>query len=84
MVLMVSVLFMVGAMAFVWSNVRMVKQAYEYQELMQERRNLMRKNHLLKIEVESLRSLDRIQQLARKRIGLRNPDNRQIATVFLK
>ena len=84
MTLMITVLFTLGAMAFVWSNVRMVKQAYEYQELMQERQALMRNNRLLKTEMGSLSSLDRVQQLARKQLGFQEPGLSQVATIFIK
>jgi len=83
-VLVAVVGLMVVAMVFVWSNVRLVGQAYEYQALDKIRRSLLRENHLLHVEWESLRSLDRVQLLAKNKIGLREPESRQIVTVFLK
>jgi len=58
--------------------------AYEYQGLDKTQRSLLRENHLLHVEWESLRSLDRVQLLAKNKIGLREPESRQIVTVFLK
>ena len=84
LVLVAVVGLMVVAMVFVWSNVRLVGQAYEYQALDKIRRSLLRENHLLHVEWESLRSLDRVQLLAKNKIGLREPESRQIVTVFLK
>ena len=75
---------MIGAMAFVWSNVRLVGLAYEHQGLNGERSELLRENHLLRVERESLRSLDRIQALSKNKIGLEEPKSGQIVTVFLK
>ncbi len=75
---------MIAAMAFVWSNIRLVGLAYEYQMLSKTQKKLLRENHLLHVERESLRSLDRIRLLAKKEIGLREPESRQIVTVFLK
>ena len=83
-VLLAVVGLMIVAMAFVWSNIRLVGLAYEYQMLNKAQKNLLRENHLLHVERESLRSLDRIRLLAKKEIGLREPENRQIVTVFLK
>ena len=83
-ILIFSVLSMVGAMAFVWPNVKMVKMAYEYQSLAQEERRLLRENNLLKVERESLKSLDRIRFLAEKHTDLQSPKKGQIRTVFLK
>ena len=83
-VLVAVVGLMVVAMVFVWSNVRLVGLAYEYQALDKTKRSLLRENHLLHVEWESLRSLDRVQLLAKNKIGLREPESRQIVTVFLK
>ena len=84
LVLVAVVGLMIVAMAFVWSNVRLVGLAYEYQALNKTRRGLLRENNLLHVEWESLRSLDRVQLLAKNKIGLREPESRQIVTVFLK
>jgi cell division protein FtsL len=84
MILAASVFLMIGAMAFVWPNVRMIKLGYEYQVLMKEKRGLMRENNLLMLEKSSLESLDRIQSLATEKIGLQTPENSQFVTVFVK
>jgi cell division protein FtsL len=83
-VLVAVVGLMIVAMVFVWSNVRLVGLAYEYQALDKTKRSLLRENHFLHVEWESLRSLDRVQLLAKNKIGLREPESRQIVTVFLK
>lgn len=75
---------MIGAMAFVWSNVRLVGLAYEHQGLNREHRDLLRENHLLRVERESLRSLDRIKVLAQNKVGLKEPKSDQIVTIFFK
>jgi len=84
MVLVAVAGLMIGAMAFVWSNVRLVGLAYEHQSLNREHRDLLRENHLLRVERESLRSLDRIQSLAKNKVGLKEPESGQIVTVFFK
>ncbi len=58
--------------------------AYEYQSLAQEERRLLQENNLLKVERESLKSLDRIYFLAEKYTTLQSPKKGQILTVFLK
>ena len=84
LVLIVVTGLMIVAMAFVWGNTRLVGLAYEYQALDKTHKNLLRENYLLRVERESLQSLDRIQLLAEKKIGLREPENGQIITIFLK
>ncbi len=84
LVLMAVTGLMIAAMAFVWSNTRWVGLAYKYQTLDKTHKNLLRENYFLRVERESLQSLDRIQLLAKKQIGLREPENGQIVTIFLK
>jgi hypothetical protein len=74
----------IGAMAFVWSDIRLVGLAYKHQILTKNYHMLLRENHLLRVERGSLQSLGRIKSLAKKKIGLKEPGNRQIVTVFLK
>lgn len=83
-ILLASVLLMVGALAYVWPNVKMVHLAYEFQVLQKERRALQNENGLLKLEKESLRSLSRIQEIGEAQLGLRFPDKSQVVTIFLK
>ena len=74
----------IGAMAFVWSDIRLVGLAYKHQILTKNYHMLLRENHLLQVERGSLQSLDRIQSLAKRKIGLKEPDSGQVVTVFLK
>ena len=84
MILIAIVGLTIGAMAFVWSDIRLVGLAYKHQILTKSHHVLLRENHLLKVERGSLKSLGRIQSLAKEKIGLREPNNGQIVTVFLK
>jgi cell division protein FtsL len=84
MVISISILFMLGALALVWPNVKKIKLAYEYQDLAKEYRGLLKENHLLSLERESLRSLDRIHLLAKNEVGMKEPDEGKVTTIFLK
>ncbi len=84
MILFASILVMIGAMAFVWPNVKMVKMGREYQVLAQEQNTLSRVNNLLKVERGSLQSLDRIYALAKEHTDLKPAADGQTVTVFLK
>ena len=82
--LLVSILFMFGALALVWPNIKKIKLGYEYQDLAKKREELSRENHLLKLERESLRSLNRIHLLAKNKAGMEEPDESRVTTIFLK
>ena len=84
MALLVSILFMFGALALVWPNIKKIKLGYEYQDLSKRREELSRENHLLKLERESLRSLNRIHLLAKNDVGMQEPDENRVTTIFLK
>ena len=84
MVFLISALMMLAALALVWPNVRKVKLSYDYQALESEREKLLSENHLLRLEKESLRSLYRIQALAKDAVGMIEPKKEQVITIFLK
>ena len=75
---------MLAALALVWPNVRKVKLSYDYQALESEREKLLSENHLLRLEKESLQSLYRIQALAKDVVGMIEPKQEQVVTIFLK
>ncbi len=84
MVISVSILFMFGALALVWPNIKKIKLAYEYQDLYKEREKLSQENRLLNLERESLRSMSRIHLLAKSELGMQEPDKSKIITILLK
>ncbi len=84
MVILISILFMLGALALVWPNVKRINLAYEYQDLAKEHRKLLKENHLLNLERESLRSLDRVHLLAKTTVGMKEPEESTVTTIFLK
>ena len=84
MVISISILFMLGALALVWPNVKKIKLAYEYQDLAKDHRELLKENHLLNLERESLRSLDRVYLLAKNEVGMKEPEAGKVITIFLK
>ena len=84
MVITVSILFMFGALALVWPNIKKIKLAYEYQDLSREREKLSKENRMLNLERESLRSLSRVHLLAKSEVGMKEPDEGKVITIFLK
>ncbi len=78
------VLFMIGALSYVWPNIKMIKLAYDFYAIEKEHRELLKVNNFLKLEKQSLQSLYRIQSLSKTRLGLNEPDKDQMVTIFLK
>lgn len=83
-VTLMGLLFLVCALVYVWPNVKMVNLAYEFQEQKRLHQELTQENNLLRLERDSLMSLDRIQFLAETQIGMREAQPGQIVTILLK
>jgi cell division protein FtsL len=83
-VALVGILFLACALVYVWPNVKMVNLAYEFQEQKRLHQELVQENSLLKLERDSLMSLDRIQFLAETQIGMKEPQPGQVVTILLK
>ena len=84
MIIAASILFMAGALAYVWPQVKMVKIAYGFQNEKRVRQNLLQENRLLMLEQSSLQSLGRILSIAEQQLDMRQPMPNQVVTVFLK
>ncbi len=83
-VILVGFLFLVCALVYVWPNVKIVNLAYEFQEQKRLHQELIQENSLLKLERDSLMSLDRIQYLAETQIDMQEPQPGQVVTILLK
>jgi len=83
-VVVAFVLFLSGALLYVWPNVKMVKLAYEFQNQQRLHDKLLQQNTLLKLERDSLQSLDRVQYLAEHRLDMQAPQPEQIVTIYVK
>lgn len=73
--------FIIAALFYMWPHHQMIKRGYEYQELRAKHEKLFQENRILKLEMASVRSLDRIEKTAVKK-GFILPQKGQI--VFLK
>lgn len=83
-VTLMGLLFLVCALVYVWPNVKIVNLAYEFQEQKRLHQELTQENNLLRLERDSLMSLDRIQFLAETQIGMREAQPGQVVTILLK
>jgi len=70
------------ALFTVWIRVQIVQAGYDISAANQEQRKLLQSHEWLKTMVASLRSPERIEQLARSKLNLRAPERHQI--IWLK
>ena len=71
----------VSALALVWPHLEMVKIGYEVARLKKERDVLIQESRVLRVEIAALRQLDRIETIARKKLGMVFPGPDQIVYV---
>ncbi len=68
----------IGLIFYVWLQVQMVGLSYEISKAQNQRKELVETNKKLRIQWASLRSPDRIEQIALNQLGLRPPERGQI------
>ncbi|OGF44534.1 MAG: hypothetical protein A2452_12905 [Candidatus Firestonebacteria bacterium RIFOXYC2_FULL_39_67] len=66
--LLIAVLF------FVWLNLDNVRTGYEINKLEKKKAELTNYNRILNIEISKLRSLERIESVAKNELNLTTPD----------
>ena len=74
-------LIALSALALVWPHLEMVKLGYELTRLEAERDRLIQERRVLRVEVAALRQLDRVESIARGKLGMEFPGPDQIVYV---
>lgn len=70
-----------GSLVYLWPHIRIVKLSYEKGKLRKQYEKLLQTNHLMRIEVSSLRSLKKIEHIATGQLKMIFPDDSQIVIV---
>ena len=79
--ILVMALFFVQALFYVWCRVQCVSAGYGIDREMRRRQALTRERNTLNIEMARLKSPERIETIARTRLGLVMPDVQQTVTL---
>jgi len=75
-------LFICGLIFFVWSRLQITHLGYQISQANSTQQRLLKLNKQMKVEVASLKSLSRIESIAKNQLGLINPEPHQV--VFIK
>jgi len=75
-------LFICSLIFFVWSRLQITYLGYQISQANNKQEQLLNLNKKLKLEVASLKSLSRIENIAKNQLGLVNPKPHQM--VFMK
>lgn len=70
-----------GALLYVWQHIQVIRKGYEVERLNAELASLMQEEKELSIKIAQLKSLPRIEEIARKRLRMMEPAPSQIVLV---
>jgi cell division protein FtsL len=71
----------VGAVFFVWQRYQFIRLGFTVHKLREERAAIVEKIEPLRVEVEYLSRLERIDALARQQLGMRPPTPSQVILI---
>ncbi|HEU18985.1 MAG TPA: cell division protein FtsL [Deltaproteobacteria bacterium] len=77
----VSLVVMVVVLVYVWCHVQVTEVNYEMAQAIKVREQLLEENSKLKIEIERLKSPARIEDYARKKLGMDYPERNQVVVL---
>ena len=67
-----------GALFHVWQHIYVVRQGYAIERLREAQSVLVQENKVLRLEAGQLRSLRRVEEIARTRLGMVTPKPGQV------
>jgi cell division protein FtsL len=70
-----------GSLFHVWQHIHVVRQGYDLERLREVHAKLVQENKALRLEVGQLRSLRRVEELARTRLGMGTPKPGQVILI---
>ncbi|MFQ5803109.1 MAG: septum formation initiator family protein [Candidatus Methylomirabilales bacterium] len=81
-ILLVGGILLLGLLVYVWQHVQVVRLGYQVERLRAARATLVQERKALRVELGKLRSLERVETLARGKLGMIDPDPGQM--IFLE
>lgn len=80
-ILLVGGILFLGLLFYVWQHLQVVRFGYQLEQLRATRATLIQEGKELRVELGRLRSLKRVEQLARSKLGMVNPVPGQVIFV---
>jgi cell division protein FtsL len=74
-------LVLLAALFYVWQHIQVVRLGYEIERLQGDRLALLREEKALRFEIARLTSLHRVEEIARRQLGLTSPAPGQVILV---
>ncbi|MFH1074079.1 MAG: hypothetical protein V1752_03225 [Candidatus Firestonebacteria bacterium] len=75
---------LITVLSFIWLNLDNVRTGYEVNKLEKKKAELINYNRISNIEISKLKSLERIESVARKELNLTTPDKFETLSLVQK
>ncbi len=79
-----ALIVLASTFSLAWAQLHTLRRGYDYQRLKSRRDALYEQNRLLRLEAASLRQLERVEAIARTRLGMVLPARGQVVIVRWK
>ncbi len=76
-----GLLVLAVALLYVWQHIHVVRMGYEVEQLRHEKATRVQEYKALRLELGQLRSLRRVEEIARSRLGMVTPKRGQVLLV---
>ena len=76
-----GLVMLVAVLLYVWVHIHVVGLGYEIERLRERHAALVQENKALRLEMGQLRSLRRVEELARTRLGMVTPKPGQVVVI---
>ncbi|OGB93877.1 MAG: hypothetical protein A3G35_17190 [candidate division NC10 bacterium RIFCSPLOWO2_12_FULL_66_18] len=76
-----GLLILAAALLYVWQHTSVVRLGYEIEQLRERQAALVQESKGLRLELGQLRSLRRVEDIARKRLGMVAPKPGQVVVI---
>ncbi len=76
-----GILALVCALFYVWQHIWVLRMGYEIERLRETRATLVQEHKALRLELGQLKSLRRVEEIARTRLGMVTPKSGQVVLI---
>ena len=76
-----GVLILAGVLLYVWLHTHVLREAYAIEQLREVHGKLVQENKGLRLEIGQLRSLRRVEEIARTKLGMVTPKPGQVQVI---
>ena len=77
-ILLIGGILLIGLLFYVWQHIQVVHLGYQIERLRAEQLHLVQEGKAMRVELARLRSLKRVEEVARRELGMVHPSPGQV------